>query len=190
VVPESVTLERFELQTLLVPGPTLRALQPGDSVTLQGHLSGAPFELTAALEAVTIRGEDGQLICRMPEQAELRERRAAPRFPAPQSGSKTVAVVHVPGEIMLCRLVNISREGIRLRLDAPNVDIGEEQVVYCEIRRGDHLLQSKLDVRWKAIFDGEHQEFGARFLARDPNFSNRLNQFVAELERYWARMRA
>lgn len=190
VVPESVTAQRFELQTLLMPGPSMHALQVGDSVDLRGRLNGAAFRLLTELESVQLRGQDGQLTCRMPDSAELNERRASPRFAPPSTGERTVAVVHVPGEIMLCQLINISREGVRLRLEVPRVDVGDEQVVFCEIRRGEHLLQSKIEIRWKQALDGEHQEFGARFLARDTNFSNRLNQFVAELERYWARMRA
>lgn len=190
IVPESVTAERFALQSLLMPGPAMRTLQAGDGVELRGRLNGASFQLYAELEAVQLRPQDGQLTCRIPESAELHERRASPRFPPPSTGPRTVAVVHVPGEIMLCQLVNIGREGVRLRLEVPHVDIGDEQVAFCEVRREEHLLQSKIDIRWKMALDGAHQEFGARFLARDPQFSNRLNQFVAELERYWARMRA
>lgn len=190
VVPESVTVQRFELQTLLVPAPSMHTLQAGDSIALHGRLNGAAFHFSTELEAIELRPQEGQLTCRMPESGELHERRASPRFTVPNTGPRTVAVVHVPGEIMLCEVVNISREGVRLRLDAPNVELGEEKVVYCEIRRGDHLLQSKIEVRWKQEFDGEHQEFGARFLARDPTSGNRINQFVAELERYWVRLRA
>ena len=190
IVPESVTQASFELQSLLLPEPAVRALRAGDNVQLSGRLNGAVFRLSVELDAVHMQAQDGQLRCHIPDSGELHERRACPRFAPPSTGPRTVAVVHVPGEIMLCQLVNISREGIRLRLEVPHVDIGDEQVVFCEVRREHHLLQSKADVRWRKTPDGTHQEFGARFLARDPDFLHRLHPFVAELERYWARMRA
>ena len=187
VVPDRIDVDRFEMLTVLVPGPSLRALHRGAQVTIRGALNGAALELEADLDAVDVQAQDGHLVCRMPQSGSLNERREWPRFPAPAEGARTVAVIHVPGEIMLCQVVNISRTGVRLRLDAPEVDVGDEPVLYCEIRRGDHLLQSKVEVRWKAMFDGEHQELGARFLARDGSFYNRADRLVAELERDWLR---
>lgn len=185
---ETIGGTELTLLPVLRPSQTLRKLQAGTVIHLHGRLAGAPFELETTLLASELNEAGGQLVCRMPQNGHLHERRQLPRFPLPPGTERAVAVVHLPGEVMLCRPVDISRDGLRLRLETPEVDIGELQVVYCELRRGKDLLQSKLDLRWKAFLEN-HLHFGGPFLARESSFTNALDRLVAEAERYWLRQR-
>lgn len=180
---------RLTLIPVLRPSTALLALHAGTTLRLRGRLAGAPFELALTLRAPELDEAGGQLLCDMPQTGTLHERRQLPRFPFPPSKDAAMAVVHLPGEIMLCRPVDISRGGLRLRLDAANVDIGELQVVYCELRRGEDLLQSKLDLRWKRFLDGT-LHFGGPFLAQEATFAKTLDRLVAEAERHCLRQRS
>lgn len=176
--------EGLDLVPLLQPGAGLLALRAGESLTLCGQINGAPLTLHARVEHNALSADDPRLQCSLPHAGELQERRDSPRFPLPRQGERTLAVIHLPGEVLLCHLRNISRGGLCLRLDADDIDIGEHRVVLCEIRRGSHLLQSRIHIRWQAL-RSQHLELGARFLDRDPAFNNRLDRFVAEIERHW-----
>lgn len=178
----------FTLTPLLSPDDGLMALQAGDAVALDGRIDGAPLHLTADLSRVAGGGSALQLLCGPPQSLTHDERRAMPRFLLPPIGPDAMAVVHLPGEILLARLRDISRGGARLELDPEGVELGDTVVPFCEIRRGDQLLQLKAEVRWKALRDG-HQHFGVRFLVSDPAVAGRVDRFVAEIERYWLRQR-
>jgi phosphatidylserine decarboxylase len=185
---EQIDSSGFSIVTLLPPDNELRRTTEGSLMHLSGRLMGAEVHFQALLVDASAGGRDGMLRAQLPHHCEHLERRQAPRFPVPADGD-TLAVVHTRAEVFLCQLRDLSFLGVGLRLKAAEARLPKgERRLLCEIRRGDLLLQSKIEIHWTHVED-RHECFGGSFIDVSPSAQDRIDRLVTELERNWLRSR-